>query len=210
MSFPTRSQKTQGNGTSLGVPPTDLHDLSHRPGFLLRRAHQAAVAIFAEEVGRIELTPPQHNVLSAVRARPGCHQTGLSRMVGYDRATVGALLAGLEGRRLVKREPSAHDRRVRTLTLTARGRQLLEASTAAMERINARILEPLEPDERELFIALLSKIASRTKPEGIGGPQQRMSQPEEKRPGRSNAQAVDAGTENWRGWQDSNPRPLGS
>ena len=75
------------------MPRVDLHDRSPRPGFLLRRAHQVAVAIFADEVGRIALTPPQHNVLSAVRARPGCHQTEISRIVGYDRATVGALIA---------------------------------------------------------------------------------------------------------------------
>lgn len=142
------------------MPRVDLHDLSHRPGFLLRRAHQVAVAIFADEVGRIALTPPQHNVLSAVRARPGCHQTEISRMVGYDRATVGALIAALEARQLVKREGNAEDRRLKTLTLTRRGRQLLASSTAAMERINTRILEPLEPKERELFIALLAKIAT--------------------------------------------------
>jgi DNA-binding MarR family transcriptional regulator len=143
------------------MPSADLHDLSHRPGFLLRRAHQVAVAIFAEEIGRIALTPPQHNVLSAVRSRPGCHQTEVSRTVGYDRATVGALLAGLESRQLVKREGSVDDRRLKTLKLTQRGKQLLDASTAAMERINERILEPLEPRERNRFIALLAKIATK-------------------------------------------------
>ena len=137
----------------------DLHDLSHRPGFLLRKAHQVAVAIFAEEVGRIALTPPQHNVLSAVLAHPGCHQTEISRVVGYDRATVGALLAGLEGRELIKRDGSAEDRRMKTLKITRRGRQLLNASTAAMDRINQRIVAPLAPHERELFIVLLAKIA---------------------------------------------------
>jgi DNA-binding MarR family transcriptional regulator len=137
----------------------DLHDLSRRPGFLLRKAHQVAVAIFAEEVGSIALTPPQHNVLSAVHARPGSHQTEISRMVGYDRATVGAVLAGLEARELIKRDGSARDRRLKTLKLTRRGRQLLEASNAAMERINERIVAPLAPRERELFIALLAKIA---------------------------------------------------
>jgi DNA-binding MarR family transcriptional regulator len=137
----------------------DLHDLSHRPGFLLRKAHQVAVAIFAEEVGRIALTPPQHNVLSAVQAHPGCHQTEISRVVGYDRATVGAVLAGLEARELIKRDGSAEDRRMKTLKITRRGKQLLNASTAAMDRINQRIVAPLAPHERELFIVLLAKIA---------------------------------------------------
>jgi DNA-binding MarR family transcriptional regulator len=118
-----------------------------------------AVAIFAEEVGPIALTPPQHNVLSAVNSRPGSHQTEVSRMVGYDRATVGAVLAGLEARELIRRDGSAQDRRLKTLRLTRRGRQLLSASNAAMERINERIVAPLAPRERELFITLLAKIA---------------------------------------------------
>ena len=137
-----------------------LHDLSRRPGFLLRRAHQVAVAIFAEEVGRIALTPPQHNVLSAVHAHPGSHQTEVSRIVGYDRATVGAVLAGLEARELIRRAGSADDRRLKTLKLTRRGEQLLVASNAAMERINERIVAPLAPRERKVFIALLAKVAA--------------------------------------------------
>jgi DNA-binding MarR family transcriptional regulator len=137
----------------------DLHNLSHRPGFLLRKAHQVAVAIFAEEVGRIALTPPQHNVLSAVHAHPRCHQTEISRIVGYDRATVGAVLAGLEARELIKRDGSTEDRRMKTLKITRRGKQLLKASASAMDRINQRIVAPLAPHERALFIDLLAKIA---------------------------------------------------
>jgi DNA-binding MarR family transcriptional regulator len=137
----------------------DVHDLSHRPGFLLRKAHQVAVAIFAEEVGRDALTPPQHNVLAAIQANPGCHQTEVSRIVGYDRATVGAVLAGLETRALVRRDGSENDRRVKMLKLTSAGKRLLDASLAATERINQRIVEPLAPHERALFIELLAKIA---------------------------------------------------
>ena len=138
----------------------ELHDLSRRPGFLLRRAHQVAVAIFAEEVGPIALTPPQHNVLSAVNAHPGLHQTEVSRLVGYDRATVGAVLAGLEARGLIRRAGSTLDRRLKTLTLTRRGRQLLADSDAAMERINDRIVASLAPRERRIFIDLLAKVAA--------------------------------------------------
>ncbi len=145
-----------------------FHDLSHRPGFLLRKAHQVAVAIFADEVGRLALTPPQHNVLSAILAHPGSHQAQLSKLVGYDRATVGALLVALEARGLLTRRPSADDKRLRTLTLTPAGKKLLAASAQAMGRINERIVAPLEPYERALFIALLAKIA-RSGPADAGG-----------------------------------------
>jgi DNA-binding MarR family transcriptional regulator len=132
---------------------------SGRPGFLLRKAHQVAVAIFAEEAGELGLTPPQHNVLSAIASQVGLHQAGLSAIVGYDRATVGAVLMGLETRKLIKRSRSSEDRRVRTLELTARGVRLLAAASGAMARINERIVAPLAPADRKLFIALLTQVA---------------------------------------------------
>ncbi len=139
-------------------PIGDL-DLSSRPGFLLRKAHQVAVAIFAEEAGELALTPPQHNVLSVVSAYPGCSQSELARAVGYDRATVGAVLVGLEARDLIKRPGSATDRRIKTLTITRQGRQLLEAAAPATERINKRVVASLSPDEQAVFMRLLAKIA---------------------------------------------------
>jgi DNA-binding MarR family transcriptional regulator len=140
-------------------PLDDLHDLTHRPGFLLRKAHQVAVAIFSEEIGKLNLTPPQHNVLSALMAHPGCHQTEIGRIVGYDRATVGAVLAGLESRGLVERQGSDLDRRLKVLNLTRKGQSLLNTSNAAMDRINQRILEPLAVHERPMFVALLARLA---------------------------------------------------
>jgi DNA-binding MarR family transcriptional regulator len=142
----------------------DLHDLSNRPGFLLRKAHQVAVAIFSEEVGQIALTPPQHNVMSALMVNPGSHQTDIGRIVGYDRATVGAVLAGLEARQLVERRESDNDKRSKALTLTRTGKKLLNKSNEAMERINLRILEPLAVHEQPLFIALLARIAFSRQP----------------------------------------------
>ena len=149
---------------------SNLHDLAHRPGFLLRKAHQVAVAIFHDEIGELELTPPQHNVLAAILAHPGSHQVEISRRVGYDRATVGALLVNLEARKLISRRSSSTDRRIRTLHITAEGKRLMSASTPAMVRINRQILEPLASHERELFVFLLAKIAfsraDREAPEG--------------------------------------------
>ncbi|NYT69246.1 MarR family winged helix-turn-helix transcriptional regulator [Pusillimonas noertemannii] len=141
------------------TPPDNQHDLSHRPGFLLRKAHQVAVAIFSDEIGGLALTPPQHNVLSALTANPGSHQTEIGRIVGYDRATVGAVLGGLEARGLIERSDSKTDRRLKTLTITRKGKALLDASNKAMGEINQRILEPLAPHERPMFLALLARVA---------------------------------------------------
>jgi DNA-binding MarR family transcriptional regulator len=137
----------------------DPHMLSGRPGFLLRRAHQVAVALFADEIGHLDLTPPQHNALSAIKDRPGTHQTELSRVIGYDRATVGALIVGLERRGLITRVGSPLDKRLKISRITPKGTQLLKAASESMGRISERIVEPLSEREREVFIRLLAKVA---------------------------------------------------
>jgi DNA-binding MarR family transcriptional regulator len=139
--------------------PLDPVERPRRTGVLLRRAHQVAVAIFTAEASALGLTPPQHNVLAAIAANPGSHQTELSRLVGYDRATVGAVIAGLEGRGLIARKGTAADRRLKTLSPTAKGAKLLRASTTVMQRINEALLAPLDAREREQLVALLSKVA---------------------------------------------------
>lgn len=134
-------------------------ELTDRPGFLLRKAHQVAVAIFTEEARHLSLTPPQHNVLSAVARFPGCSQSEISRAVGYDRATIGAVLVGLEARHLVRRQSSPHDRRLKVLTLTRQGKELLQAAAPVTKHINHRVVEALSADERRVFIRCLAKIA---------------------------------------------------
>jgi DNA-binding MarR family transcriptional regulator len=135
-------------------------DLLRRPGYLLRRAHQVAIAIFAQEAAHLSLTPPQHHALTAIRDNPGCSQAEVSRSVGYDRATMGAVLLGLEARGLIRRRGSAKDRRLKLLTITPRGEQLLKLAEPVAERINERVMEILAPEERETFVRLLAKIAA--------------------------------------------------
>jgi MarR family transcriptional regulator, lower aerobic nicotinate degradation pathway regulator len=142
-----------------GISNTADPDLRSRVGFLLRNAHQVAVAIFVEEVGHLSLTPPQHNVVSAINQHPGCSQAELSRAVGYDRATVGAVLIGLESRNLIRRTDSPHDRRLKTLSTTRQGKQLLRAAAPATDRIDRRVMEVLSPEDRVIFVRLLTQIA---------------------------------------------------
>jgi DNA-binding MarR family transcriptional regulator len=154
------------NGVDEHVPFHDNQDLLRRPGYLLRRAHQVAIAIFAQEAGHLSLTPPQHNALSAIKANPGCSQADVARSVGYDRATMGAVLVGLEARGLINRRGSAKDRRLKLLTITPRGQQLLDLAEPVTERINQRVIEILAPEERETFVRLLAKIAASSPAEG--------------------------------------------
>jgi DNA-binding MarR family transcriptional regulator len=142
------------------VNATPLAELYGRPGFLLRRAHQIAVGIFLRECARTGLTPPQHGVLMALAKHPGISQAELARLLGFDRATVGQVVEGLEARALLRRSASTDDRRHNRLALTARGRTSIRHAGRAMQRTSERLLSPFTAVERELFVMLLTRLTS--------------------------------------------------
>jgi DNA-binding MarR family transcriptional regulator len=134
-----------------------LEDLYRRPGFMLRRAHQIAVGIFADECAEHDLTTIQHGVLVALATFPGLHQISLGRLLGLDRTTIGSVVRRLEERGLVRRAVGA-DKRRRTLRLTRRGERMRAASAGDAARAQDRLLERFSPDERTTLLALLSLL----------------------------------------------------
>lgn len=139
--------------------PITLDDLYARPGFLLRRAHQIAVGIFVEECAAYKLTPPQHSTLIVIGHCPGIDQAALARAIGFDRATIGHVVEGLEARRLLRRQDSRVDKRRKSLVLTPQGRALMRRAATAIERTSERLLEPLNPGDRRTFVGFLLQLA---------------------------------------------------
>jgi DNA-binding MarR family transcriptional regulator len=140
--------------------PETLADLYSRPGFLLRRGHQIAVGIFEQECNAIGITSPQHGVLVVADNAPGLDQAGIARALGFDRATVGAVIQGLERRGLLKRQNSAADLRRKSLAVTPKGRAMLLLAQTAVRRTSDRILAPLAPGERQRFVFLLERLTA--------------------------------------------------
>lgn len=141
------------------LPPLDLDSL---PGHDIRRLHQIAVALFMQETESFGITPVQFAALQAVHNVPGTDQRTLARTIGFDTSTIAGVIDRLEARGLTLRSASAQDRRVRLLTLTEAGQQLLADVTPSMLRAQERILAPLPEQERGAFMRMLGiLIASR-------------------------------------------------
>ena len=116
------------------------------------------MAIFLEETEGHGITPVQFAVLAEVARQPQIDQRTLARSIGYDTSTIGGVIDRLEARGLVQRNASPVDRRVRLLTLTSAGQALLEAVMVPMQRAQARMLAPLPPAERGLFMRMLRQL----------------------------------------------------
>jgi MarR family transcriptional regulator, lower aerobic nicotinate degradation pathway regulator len=127
-------------------------------GHQVRRCHQIAVALFAEEVGRFDITPVQYAALTAIAEQPQADATRIAGVIGLDRSTIGNVLERLEGRRLIEREYLARDKRTKRLRLTAEGRRLLEEIAPSIARSQARFVEVLSDDEQHQLRRLLGKL----------------------------------------------------
>ena len=130
-------------------------DLRTLPGHCARRVHQLAVALFAEELGEINLTPVQYSSLQIICKTPGIDQKSLAGTVGFDTSTIAGVIDRLEARGLVVRNVSPTDRRARLLTPTEKGLETLADVVPLMLRSQDRLLEPLSSAERDEFMRLM-------------------------------------------------------
>jgi DNA-binding MarR family transcriptional regulator len=130
-------------------------------GHQVRRCHQIAVALFAEELAAFEITPVQYAALTTIAETPDLDATRLARTVAFDRSTVGNVLERLEDRGLIDREYRRDDKRTKRLRVTAEGRRLLHAIAPAVARSQQRFIEVLSPTEQRQLQQLLSKLIER-------------------------------------------------
>lgn len=135
-----------------------LEQLEQKPGHLIRRAQQIAVAVFMEECAELDLTPVQYAALTAIGVQPGIDATRLSQLIALDRSTTGSVLERLEAKALVVREESREDRRIKLLRLSDAGRALQRKAEAPVQRAQQRIVAPLSAGERKTFMRLLAQL----------------------------------------------------
>jgi DNA-binding MarR family transcriptional regulator len=138
--------------------PVTMDAVYTKPGYLFRRMQQIAVAIFVEECKASDLTPVQYAALVAIRTHPGIDATRLSAVIAFDRSTLGNVIERLEAKNYVERKPAREDRRVKLLTLTKAGAALLRDIMPAVDRAQARMLQPLKPADRKTLLALLTQL----------------------------------------------------
>jgi DNA-binding MarR family transcriptional regulator len=128
------------------------------PGYLFRRMQQIAVSIFMEECRAFDLTPVQYAALVAIHTHPGIDATRLSAVIAFDRSTLGSVIERLQAKDYIARKPAPEDKRIKLLYLTRSGVAILRDIIPAVERAQARMLQPLKGTERKTLLALMSQL----------------------------------------------------
>ena len=140
--------------------PLDIYDM---PGHLLRRMHQASVAIFENAVrgAGYDVTPVQFAALTMIAAQPGLDQTTLAQGIAYDRVTIVGVIDRLESKGFVRREIPKTDRRARHLFLEAEGVAVYQAIRPLVEDVQSHIVDGLSESENKTLHMLLKKALAK-------------------------------------------------
>lgn len=132
--------------------------LEEQIGYLVRRAHQRASAVFDAVMADFDVTPVQFAALAKLHDLGPTSQNLLGRLVGIDPSTMFGVAGRLTKRGLLQAAPDPADARVVRLDLTPEGRAVVEAMKALGGEVTARTLEPLTPEEGEVLKRLLARI----------------------------------------------------
>lgn len=131
--------------------------LEDQVGFVLRRANQRHLAIFAEAIP--DLTTTQFTVLVRLHELGPLSQNHLGRVTAMDAATVKGVVDRLARQGLVATAPDPGDRRRLTVSLTEAGEAAYAANLEAALEVSRRTLAPLTASEQTRFLDLLNKLA---------------------------------------------------
>jgi len=126
-------------------------------GFVLRKANQRHVAIFATHIA--DLTPPQFAALAKLRDVGETSQNQLGGLIAMDAATVKGVIDRLAARGLVQLAKHEVDKRRLMVKLTDEGQHLVAELLPRARMITEETLSPLSPKDAETLLQLLTKIS---------------------------------------------------
>jgi DNA-binding MarR family transcriptional regulator len=139
-------------------PASRPYRIEEQIGYLLRRSHQRASAIFQVSIGDPNITPTQYSSMVKLNEYTELSQNLLGRLVGMDKATMQGVVRRLKERRLVDSRPDPGDARRTLLSLTTEGQRLVNKLLINGPAVSRETLKPLNPQEQRQLLELLSKI----------------------------------------------------
>jgi DNA-binding MarR family transcriptional regulator len=105
-------------------------------------------------------------VLGALGDGPVRTQAALSEIIGADKTRIISTLDRLQAAALISRSPDPGDRRVRLLSITEEGRDVLRSVRERIRAAEDRLLAALPPADRRGFLRALNALADA---EDLGG-----------------------------------------
>lgn len=136
-----------------GGPP-----LVRVPAPLARRFNLICTTMIADALAGEEVVQLEYGTLLCLELEPGVDQRRLAEAMGIDPTHASLIVDRLHSSGLIERRVNGADRRARELYLTPKGRALWQRLRPKTRTANERVMAPLAPAERRLFIDLLIRL----------------------------------------------------
>ena len=130
--------------------------LSQLPGYILRRASNAALAALNRRLASFELRHADVAFLMLLEDSPGMTQSAAGRILEIQRANMVAFVGRLQARGLVERRPA--DGRSHALQLTQEGRRLLSKVRKVVQEFEAELLTRVPAKLRPMVLPVLMAL----------------------------------------------------
>jgi DNA-binding MarR family transcriptional regulator len=149
-------------GERVGVPVGDPPSVA----FLVSRLGFQVSADLAGALTPLGIEPRHFGLLRVLAASEGQTQRAIGQALGLHPNRVVSLVDELEQQDLVHRGRHPSDRRAHALSLTGKGRRVLNDAFQAAFSIEEELCADLQPAERDQLLDLLARL----RPTGSGHP----------------------------------------
>lgn len=127
----------------------------------LELAIRADMDVMAREYG---LTALQYTALTVLKRHPGMSGAQLARRSFVSAQAGSEMIATLERKQLITREPDPTNRRILRVRLTAEGEQTVDACQAWMDRLEKQMLSGLTGTEAQALRSALDTCVQALSP----------------------------------------------
>ena len=143
------------------LPPDriDLTRLRAMMGFLLRLSQLRVYDAFHAELAAFNMTPARYSLLAVLHDNPDSRSGQIAEALRVKPPNMASLLAQMEAEGLIERLPDPTERRASLVRLTQAGEQLFAETDPLVHRMEAGLVEALDPAERDLLMEQLSRVA---------------------------------------------------
>ncbi len=139
-------------------------DAWHQIAMSLRGAYLTIHRFAESEFARYGISADQFPVLTVLRDGAVHTQSEVCVHTYSDPNTMGAMLALMETRGLLKRMRHEKDQRTRTVALTRKGKRIFEKLLAGREAVRDRMVKLFPGTDVEVLVRLLTRIIQELSP----------------------------------------------
>ncbi len=158
-----RKRRGASAAESIGLPTTLVPEdgappLPRVPALLARRFQQVCATMIGDAIAPEGIVQVEYASLIALEIEPGIDQRRLADAIGTDPSNASLVVERLHSMGLIERRVNGVDRRARELYLTPKGKALWRRARVRGKVANAKVIAPLAPHERELFLDMLVRV----------------------------------------------------